>query len=311
MFVGGKVFLPYQGGDAFLFVLLRSFKMMKIILLLFAVVAFPSMALSADGALAQRVAELEKKLNSRWLDKVELSGVVEIEAGYTDAEGDKSSDIDLTNVELGIDVSLTDFAAAFVLFKWEDDDDGVVIDEGGISLGSIDDNGFALTLGKLYVPFGVYDSSFVADPLTLELGETREGAVVVDFATQGFYGSAYAFNSELDKAGDDDKLDAFGVKLGYALENDRLAFDVSAGYISNITSSGGFVDGLGRGTSIADQSAGATFAAIISVADVTFTGSMWQLSTVIILLPALLNLRPCILNSPMVLTLSIIPPVLL
>lgn len=131
MFVGGKVFLPYQGGDAFLFVLLRSFKMMKIILLLFAVVAFPSMALSADGALAQRVAELEKKLNSRWLDKVELSGVVEIEAGYTDAEGDKSSDIDLTNVELGIDVSLTDFAAAFVLFKWEDDDDGVVIDEGG------------------------------------------------------------------------------------------------------------------------------------------------------------------------------------
>jgi len=247
--------------------------MWKKIVCLFLCAAFvPALAFSADGDLAQRVSQLEERVGQGWFDRIELSGAVEAEANYTSSDDENSSDIDLTTVELGVDVALTKNFSGFVLAKWEDDEGALFIDEGGIVLGNVEENGLALTVGKLYVPFGVFESNFISDPLTLELGETREGAAVVDFSAQGLYGAAYLFNSELNKAGSDDKIDAYGAKLGYALESDNLSFDVSAGYISNITSSGGFVDGLGGGTEIADQSAGATVSAIVSIADFTFVG---------------------------------------
>lgn len=247
--------------------------MWKKIVCLFLCAAFvPVLAFSADGDIAQRVSQLEEKIGQGWFDKIEFSGAVEAEANYTSSDDGDSSDIDLTTIELGVDVALTKKFSGFLLAKWEDDEGTVFIDEGGIVLGNVEENGLALTVGKLYVPFGVFESNFISDPLTLELGETREGAAVVDFAAQGLYGAAYLFNSELNKTGSDDKVDAYGAKFGYALESESLSFDVSAGYISNITSSSGFVDGLGDGAEIADQSAGATFAAIVNVADFTFVG---------------------------------------
>lgn len=245
--------------------------MRKVVFLSLFMAFIPALVSAADDGLAERVANLEDKISQGWFDKVELSGAVEVEAGYVDSDGEKSSDVDMTTVELGVDVALTGTVSGFILMKWDGDEEGVYIDEGGITLGNIDENGATITVGKLYVPFGVFETAMVSDPLTLELGETREGAAVVDFAAQGFYGAVYAFNSEMDKDGDDDAVDAYGANVGYLFENDRLAVDVSAGYISNITSSGGFVDGLGTDT-VDDYSAGATFSAIFSVADLTFAG---------------------------------------
>ncbi|MBN1959030.1 MAG: LbtU family siderophore porin [Desulfuromonadales bacterium] len=248
---------------------------MRKVLLLFCLglVLVPVSVFAADSGLAQRVTALEDRLSQGWFEKVQLSGALEAEANYTDEDGEKSDDVDLATVELGVDVTLTDFISGFVLFKWEGDEDGVFVDEGGITLGNVDEGGYAVTVGKLYVPFGVFETVMLADPLTLELGETREGAAVVDFAAQGFYGSAYAFNSELDKDGDDDKVDAFGLMAGYAMESDAYTLDVSAGYISNITSSGGFIDGLdAQGSTIAGQTAGMTVAAVVGVGDFTLVG---------------------------------------
>ncbi len=240
----------------------------------FMVMFSPAAVLAADSGLAQRVTALEDRLSQGWFEKVQLTGALEAEADYTDDDGDKSNDVDLATVELGVDVALTDSLSGFVLFKWEGDEDGVFVDEGGITLGNVDEGGYAVSAGKLYVPFGVFETAMLADPLTLELGETREGAVAVEFASQGFYGSIYAFNSELDQDGDDDKVDAFGVMAGYAFESGDFSLDASAGYISNITSSGGFVDGLdGQGLdAIDEQTAGMTVAAIVGFADFTLVG---------------------------------------
>jgi hypothetical protein len=122
-----------------------------------------------------------------------------------------------------------------------------------------------LTVGKLYVPFGVYNTNLISDPLTLELGETREGAAVIDVAAGGFYGALYTFNSAVDKVNkDDDMIDAFGATVGYALEADRFSFDVSTGWISNITSSGSFQDEYDE----VDQfTGGVAVSAFVAVAD--------------------------------------------
>ena len=38
----------------------------------------------------------------------------------------------------------------------------------------------SITGGLLYLPFGVFETNMISDPLTLDLGEKRDPAVVVE-----------------------------------------------------------------------------------------------------------------------------------
>ena len=240
------------------------------------VFCFSSVATAADGGFASRLAALEEAANQRLPSWLKFSGAIEVEAGYSSGyDNAKESDVDLTNVELRTDVPLTDYFSGYALMKWEEDgSEGVFIDEAGIVLGSVDEYGISVTAGKLYVPFGVFETGMISDPLTLELGETREGAVVVDFGAGGFYGATYTFNSEVSDDADDDMIDAFGVVAGYTYETEEISIDLSAGWISNLTSSGGFSDYLDdAGIDLLDDyTAGATVSAIVSMADFTLIG---------------------------------------
>ncbi len=213
-----------------------------------------SLALAGDDSLASRVAALENSMEERWFDKVQFSGAVEVEAAYSDAGGETSSNVDLATFDLGVDVELSNLYSGFAVMTWNGDDNVIEIDEAGIVLGNVDEMGFAVTAGRLYVPFGVFETSMLADPLTLELGETNEGAIVADFGIEGAYASAYAFNSE-------DDIEGYGATAGYALESDAFSLDVSAGYISDLAVSLGHADG---------KTGAATFAAVVGVADLTF-----------------------------------------
>ena len=233
-------------------------------------------AFAGDGALASRVTVLEDALSQGIVQRVQISGALEAEVGYgSDYDGIKESDVDLTTLELGVDVALTDYFSGFALMKWEEDGgEGVFLDEGGVVLGSVDEYGVAATVGKLYVPFGVYETGMISDPLTLELGETREGAVVVDFGVSGFYGSVYTFNSAVSDDDEDDMIDAYGVTAGYLLESGGTSIDLSAGWISNLTSSGGFSGYLeGGGVDVLDDyAAGATASVVAKFIDFTLIG---------------------------------------
>ncbi len=235
-----------------------------------------TLVFAGDGALASRVTALEDVLSQGILQQVQISGAIEAEIAYnSDYDDIKGSDVDLTTLELGIDAALTDFFSGFALMKWEEDGgEGVFLDEGGIVLGSVDEYGIAVTAGKLYVPFGVFETAMISDPLTLELGETREGAVIVDFGAGGFYGAAYTFNSAINDDEDDDMIDAFGAMVGYGFESDGVSFDVSAGWISNLTSSGGFSGYLEEaGVEVLDDyAAGMAVSAVVGIADFTLIG---------------------------------------
>ncbi|WP_321366642.1 LbtU family siderophore porin [uncultured Desulfuromusa sp.] len=239
-------------------------------------ILFPVFAFAEDGSLAGRVTALEEALSQGVVQQVQFSGAIEAEMGYSSGYDDvKESDVDLTTLELGVDVVLADYFSGFALMKWEEDgDEGVFLDEGGVVLGSVDGYGVAVTAGKLYVPFGVYETGMISDPLTLELGETREGAVVVDFGAGGFYGSAYTFNSAVSDDDEDDMIDAYGVSAGYLFESDEASIDLLLGWISNLTSSGGFSDYLEEGgvDVLDDYAAGATASVVARFNDFTFIG---------------------------------------
>ena len=169
-----------------------------------------------------------------------ISGLVEVEAAVgNDFEDNDFSDIVLATVELGFDAEINDWVNAHVLLLYEEDDTELDVDEGTITVGNPEVCPGYVTAGKMYVPFGNYETYMVSDPLTLEIGETNESAVLVGVDASGFYASVYAFNGDVNEIedGSDDKIASYGGNVGYGFENDTMDGDIGAGYISNIADS--------------------------------------------------------------------------
>ena len=206
--------------------------------------------------LEQEIKEVKQKLELgkvfEKLDKlVSISGLVEVgasagDAGFGDDQEDVS-DITLSTVELGVDVKITDWVNGHVLLLWEEDGtDHVDLDEGSITLGNPEEFPLYLTVGKMYVPFGAFESNMLQDPLTLGIGETRESAIQIGGEASGFYGSLFVFNGDIDESGDDDKVKCFGVNAGYAFENDDIGLDIGIDWINNIADSDGLTESIGN-----------------------------------------------------------------
>lgn len=226
----------------------------------------------SNEVLLERISRLEEKLAVQdnqgsgfldaWTDKITLSGVIEVEACYESIDYDDSaesdednSDITLATVELGVDVDLVKHVSGHILLLWEEDDtEPMDVDEAFITLDGEDVLPLYLMAGKMYVPFGDFTSNMISDPLTLEVGETRESAVLVGFDINGLYGTIYAFNGDVEEADDDDNhVDNFGASLGYALEKDTMTLDVGVSYINNLIDSDGMGDSYDDAVAEADE----------------------------------------------------------
>jgi hypothetical protein len=213
----------------------------------------------------------EKPLLGKWAERVTLSGLIEVEASYEnldsedpETDGD-SSDLTLATVELGVDVDIAKHVSGHVLFLWEEDDtDPVEVDEGFITLDGEDAVPLYLNVGKIYVPFGYYESHFISDPITLELGETNESALKGGFVYQGLELSVAAFNGDVDETGEDDHIESYVASVAYTLPEETvpdLGLMLGVSYISNIADSDGlagetpgeiadYVGGLGAFVSV-------------------------------------------------------------
>ena len=231
------------------------------LMLVVVLVAVPAVSQAGEAELKAEIDKLWGKLanmestggaaavavprEQNWADRVTISGVVEVEAGFNDGEEGnedfESSDIALATVELGVDAEISEFSSAHVLFLSEDGG-GVEVDEASITIGNTEKNPLYMTAGKMYVPFGNFETQMVSDPMTLDIGETGEDALLVGIEAAGFYASLYAFNGDADDGGDDE-IEHYGANAGFAFEADAGSIDIGGGWISSIQDS----DGLGGG----------------------------------------------------------------
>ena len=204
----------------------------------------------------------EESLLGKINERVTLSGVVEVEAfSAEDFKGADTSDITLATVGLGLDAEITEWVNAHILLLYEEDDtEPMDLDEGTITLGNLEKFPLYLNAGKMYVPFGSFESNMISDPLTLELGETRESAALVGFEVSDFYGSLYAFNSDINETGDDDTIASFGANAGYGYVNDKMSLDLGADWINNIAATDIFKGYFGDAgiTAVQDYPSGLT-----------------------------------------------------
>ncbi len=166
-----------------------------------------------------------------WWQGVEMSGVIELEAAASDPyEGSETSDVVVATAEIGIAAQINDWVAGEIVLLYEEDDTELDVDVATITIANQDVTPFFFTGGQTYVPFGVFETGAVSDPLTLELGETRETVLQVGFENNGWSGSIFAFNGDMDEDSDD-QVDQVGANLGYSHDfgNGRSAiFGVSA-----------------------------------------------------------------------------------
>lgn len=200
----------------------------------------------------RRISELEQKqLGSSpgddWFQSVTFSGAVEIEASGTDSDGfsgDDASDINVATAELGIEAVINDWTTANLVLLWEEEDGGssdLTVDEAIITFANPDVTPFYFTAGRTAAPFGRFDTNMVSDPLTMDIGETKETLLLVGIETEGFYASVYGFNGDLDDGGDN-VIDNGGVDLGFTWEETDRSVDFGVSYINDIGDSDGVSD---------------------------------------------------------------------
>lgn len=232
--------------------------------------------------LDERLSELERIGKG-----VELSGTIEVEANYTDRDNkgdsdEESSDLNLATAELGVNVGVTDDIKGRLLFLYEDDED-VVIDEAIIHYRAdgVCEPGQACkvpfpwyaSVGKLYIPFGYFESHFISDPLTLELGETRETALVTGLANDWLNVAAGVYNGDVEETGSDDHIENYVATARLTVPPDLIkGFNLMAGvsYVDNIADSNGLEgeDGVdGDSNTIEDYVGGFSAFASASMSD--------------------------------------------
>lgn len=151
---------------------------------------------------------------------LEIGGVVEVEA----SSGDDTSDITVATVEVGLAAQINEKVAAEVVLLHEEDETDLSIDTATINLAFTDT--LRVTAGQTYIPFGVFDSNMISDPLTLELAETSATALQADITTGPLIASLYTFNG----VNAEEEIDNWGVNLAWANDNLFLAL----GYLANI-----------------------------------------------------------------------------
>jgi hypothetical protein len=178
-----------------------------------------------------------------WSDRIQIGGAIEVEAGYhSPYTGKDTSDLVVSTIELGVDAQLNDWVAGKVTLLYEEDETPLEVDVGILTIAPPDGPWF-INAGRQYVPFGTYETYLVSDPLTLELGETRETAVLFGLASTGFVGAFYVFNGDSEKSGDN--IDHYGATAGYTHLDDDSAFAMHVGYINHIGDSDTLQDTIG------------------------------------------------------------------
>ncbi|MGM0516425.1 MAG: LbtU family siderophore porin [Pseudomonadota bacterium] len=224
-----------------------------------------SLALTAQTAIAQ---DQESTLD---YPRISFGGTVEVEALHTSPySGSDESDVVLATGALGLTAAINEWVSAEISTLYEENDTPLEIDTASVMFGN-PEGLWSLHAGQFYVPFGVYETAMVSDPLTLELGETRETAIAAGVHQGGLHADIYAFNGDLES---ENRIDSFGATAGYAGKVGVADLALSAGYINSLGESDGLeetVNAANAGNDASEVNAW-TASAVVGIGDLMLVG---------------------------------------
>ncbi len=238
----------------------------------------------ADSAVNDRISQAEQRLQylekriqdqneaiaskqtagASWTDTIEVSGLIEIEAAGTDTDGGASeSDTTVATVELGIAANINDDLSAEIVLLYEEDETDLEVDIAQVTY-ALPGSDWSFVAGQKFLPFGAFETALVSDPLTLELAETRETALMLAYEKDALSGSFYIFNGDKNDSSDN-AINNFGANIAYTTDT----FSLGLGYISDIGDSDTIQDAITASTDN-DQISGVSLNATIVSGPATF-----------------------------------------
>ena len=201
-----------------------------------------------------------------WIQEhISIGGLIKVGAAWQSVKlkngnSNNGSDICLTAVELGVEAEVNDWVSVETLLLYEDptdflreeDEGGVELDEGIVTIGNTEEFPLYAAGGKMYVPFGALLTHFPDDPLmdvplTLMMGEINEKAVLLgaEWPQIGFSVSGYLFRGDMNEVGKENHIKSYGFDANYSNEDlEGLDLLVGASYLSNIADSDGLEGAL-------------------------------------------------------------------
>jgi hypothetical protein len=191
-------------------------------------------------ALKERQQSEARAGGGEWFKRLELGGLVEIEASHVSNDhAPDSSDLIVSTMELGIITQVNEWVGAEVLLLYEeatDNNGDLNLDVALVTLADPDADWF-LKAGQNTLPFGVYPSYMISDPLTLELGETSDTAIEAGLEGEGLNASLFVFQGDHNE-----RADNFGLQLGVSSDGGRLGYRCNLAYLDNLAESDTIVD---------------------------------------------------------------------
>ncbi len=194
---------------------------------------------------------------------ISISGLFEAGAGYSydygrHTVGEGAADIALTEWHIDLDVSYRKTVEAHATLLWEEDDtEPVELDEGWARY--IRD-GFFIGGGRRCLPFGTFDTFFVSDPFTLELGEMHESGLFFGYESDTVTLTAMVTNGDLVTARKPaERLDLWAAAIDFEPQEN---IEVRLSWVSNIAEGDGFLAGALSSDPSYERSVGGLHASI-------------------------------------------------
>ena len=203
-------------------------------------------------------------------DYVNLGFLVEVESFYERSKPhaekiDKSGDLEISSVELAVDVQATEQFGGHVLFEWAKNECAKTSeafihfrsDPAGRPDGPLDIRWYA-SAGKMVLPFGYYESIFIGSPMTQDLGEATAKGGIVGVYHDWWNAAAGIFNGKVNETGHDRILNGYVGVARLILPEDAVSgvhMQIGASYTSNIAHSDeldGFVEEAFESNTVAD-----------------------------------------------------------
>ncbi|HGJ65597.1 TPA: LbtU family siderophore porin, partial [bacterium] len=151
---------------------------------------------------------------------------------------------------LGVDATLNNNLSGKILLLYEqgENNENIAVDEGFITIGlpielPFD---FSFSLGRMGIPFGEFNSHFVTDSYSLEIGEKKNVALLASIGFQEIIDLSVAlYNENIYLNQGDDHINDMASRLALTLPEGDISLSLGGSFITNMAGTDGLADMIG------------------------------------------------------------------
>lgn len=180
---------------------------------------------SQDQMIVEKESEMAG-LADGWFNSVEVFGVVELElVAESPAGEDSTTSAGVGKMELGAAAALNDEWSVEILLE---EDDGIKLADAFVTYEP--GGGLSASAGQQGVPFGVYDTNLITDPLTKDLGDTSGVSLLLGGEAGQVTWNLFGLQPEEDgQVGEN-----HGVAVGFGVGGEETEFGLDVSWINGV-----------------------------------------------------------------------------